>query len=96
MEKYKPSYMGQVIPADDPNKMTDFCANKYEAFSKCYDACKEQSENINNVSSVPSEIGSDSFTMKLSTDSDTMEKIKEANSTDGTVNIVGDTITAYK
>ena len=92
MNTYKPEYMGKVMPADDPTKLTDFVSNKYDAFSKAYDACKDNSENIKDVSAVNN--GSqDSFSMKLSTNSDTMEAIKQAN-TNPDVTITGDVITA--
>ena len=91
MDKYKPGYMGKVMPADDPVKLTDFVANKYDNFSKCYDAVKSESEKITNVSAV-STPGS-SFTMQVSADSTTMMKIKE-NNTDPSISIKGDTVTA--
>lgn len=77
MDKYKPTYMGQVMPVDNPSKLTDFVSNKYEAFSKCYDSVKAESEKINEVSSVPTSDGSSEFAMKVTTDSDTMNKIKD-------------------
>ena len=49
MEKYKPGYLGKVIPADNPSKLTDFVTNQYDAFSKIYDTCKNQSENISDI-----------------------------------------------
>lgn len=95
MEKYKPSYMGKVMPADDPAKLTDFVANKFDAFSKAYDACKDQSENIKDVSatSTPND-SSNSFAMKVSTDSETLKKIDEATKSDDSVSVKGDVITA--
>ena len=92
MDKYKPGYMGKVLPADDPSKLTDFVSNKYDAFSKAYDACKESSDKIKDVSAVNNN-STDSFSMKLSTGSDTMEAIK-ANNTNPDVTITGDVITA--
>lgn len=94
MERYKPTYMGQVMPADDPSKLTDFVANKYESFSKCYDAAKDESENIKAVAAVSSPEGSSEFGMKVNTDSETMEKISEKVKDDETVSVSGDTITA--
>lgn len=84
MDKYKPTFMGQVLPVDNPSKLTDFVSNKYEAFSKCYDNVKSESEKIKEVSSVPTSDGSSEFAMKVSTDSDTMSRIKE-NATDVSV-----------
>ncbi len=93
MERYKPSYMGQVMPADDPSKLTDFVANKYESFSKCYDAAKNESDKINGVAAGNSPVGTSEFSMKLATDSETMEKIKDGI-TDESVSVSGDMITA--
>lgn len=90
MEKYKPGYLGKVLPVDNQNKMTDFVANKYDAFSKVYDTCKTSSENIKDIKSV--ETSDNSFSVKVSTDSETMQCIKE-NNKDESVNISGDTIT---
>ena len=33
VEKYKPGYLGKVMPVDNPSKLTDFVTNKYDAFS---------------------------------------------------------------
>lgn len=92
MERYKPSYMGMVMPADDPSKLTDFVANKYESFSKCYDAVKDESANIKNVSATDTPEGSSEFSMKLSTDSETMEKIKDKTKEDGSISVAGETV----
>lgn len=94
MDKYKPSYMGQVMPADDPSKLTDFVSNKYDSFSKVYDAVKDESEKINAVSAAGSTDGSTEFSMKVNTDKETMEKIKEKTKDDESVNVNGDTVSA--
>ena len=95
MNKYKPEYLGKVIPADNPGQLTDFVTNKYESFSKMYDACKDQSEKIDNIQVVESE-GDDkcSLSIKMITDQDTVETIKRAMGTDSSINIKGDVITA--
>ena len=92
MDKYKPEYMGKVLPADDQNKLTDFVSNKYDAFSKAYDACKECSDKIKDVCAINNN-STDSFSMKLSTGSDVIEQIKAAN-TNPDISITGDVITA--
>lgn len=89
MDKYKPTYMGQVMPVDNPSKMTDFVSNKYESFSKCYDAVKSESEKINGVSPVQTNEGTSEFSMKVNTDSATMENIA-ANAKD--VSVDGNTV----
>lgn len=81
MEQYKPGYLGQALPVGNPNKMTDFVANKYDAFSKVYDVCKNNSENIKNISVIESN-NSDSLSIKVSTDQETMDSIKEKNNDD--------------
>lgn len=93
MKKYKPEYMGKVIPADDPAKMTDFVTNKYESFSKAYDSCKENSGKIKDVKPIETKSGSSEFSMKVDTDGATMAKIME-NNKDSNVSISGDVITA--
>lgn len=93
MERYKPEYMGKVIPADDPAKLTDFVTNKYDAFSKAYDVCKDSSDKIKDVMSVETSTGSNEFCMKLSTDSATIKSIIE-NKKDESVSVQGDVITA--
>lgn len=97
MEKYKPGYLGKVIPADDPAKLTEFVTKKYDSFSSIYDACKDQSGSISDVK--PVDTGSSdpsSLSVKVSTDKETMDKIKEAAAGDDSVTVSGDTITAKK
>ena len=52
MEKYKPEYLGKVIPVDNPSKMTNFVENQYDSFSKMYEVCKDQSSNISDIKPV--------------------------------------------
>lgn len=95
MNKYKPEFMGKVIPADDPAKLTDFVTNKYEAFSKVYETCKEQAEKIENISVASSDNASpDTLSVKVSTDSETMSNIQEAAKKDDSVSVSGDVVTA--
>ena len=93
MEQYKPGFLGKVIPADDPKKLTDFVQNQYDAFSKIYDTVKEQSKDISDIKAVPT---SDSSTLAVKVDcsKDTMSKIKETASGSPDVQVKGDTITA--
>lgn len=92
MEQYKPGYLGQALPVGNPNKMTDFVANKYDAFSKVYDACKSNSEKIKEISLVESN-NSDSLSIKVSTDQETMNTIKESNKDDSSLDIHENVIT---
>ena len=95
MNRYKPEYLGKVIPADNPGKLADFVINKYDLFSKTYDSCKEYSDKIHDIQRVESESGDiSSFSMKLTTDMDTLDTIKKAIGCDDSINIKGDVITA--
>lgn len=93
MDRYKPSYMGQVMPADNPSKLTDFVVNKYESFSACYDAVKDQSESINSVSQVSTPDGSSEFSMKVDASYSALQQIKEGVK-DESVSVKGDVISA--
>lgn len=95
MEKYKPGYLGKVIPADNPSKLTDFVTNQYDAFSKIYDTCKNQSENISDIKVV--ETGNNdpgSLSIKVSADRKVVESIKEVAKDDISVNVNDFVITA--
>lgn len=94
MDRYKPGFMGKVMPVNNISKMTDFVVNKYDSFSKCYDAAKEHSESIKDVSSVETNEGSTEFSMKLSTDSATVIAISEETKDDSAISVHGDVITA--
>lgn len=96
MEKYKPGYMGKVMPApNDKSKVTDFLTNQYDAFNSIYDACKDQSDKINDLKTVESDTSDpDKLSVKVSTDMETMSKIKEAASGNESVVVNNDVITA--
>jgi hypothetical protein len=96
MDKYKPGYLGKVIPTDNQQKMTDFVTNKYDAFSKAYDTVKDQSDKISNVCTVEtSNEDPNTLSIKVTTDSDTMEAIKSSiPEDDKSVSVVGDIVTA--
>lgn len=95
MNKYKPEYLGKVIPADNPEKLTDFVTNKFDSFSKVYDVCKDHSEKIDDVTSVDTECNDiNSFSLRVSTDTETVETIRKAIGDDNSMNVKGDVITA--
>ena len=95
MEQYKPGYLGKVIPADDPSKLTEFVINQYDAFSKVYDACKDQSANITDIKVVETgNSDTNSLSVKVSTDQETMAAIKETVSGDESVTVSNDVVTA--
>lgn len=94
VEKYKPGYLGKVMPVDNPSKLTDFVTNKYDAFSKIYDVCKDQSNSINDIKSVDAGNDCGSLVVKVSTTNDTMNNIKEATKNDPALSVNNDVITA--
>lgn len=97
MEQYKPGFLGKVIPADDPSKLTDFVTNKYDSFSTIYDACKNQSENISDIKTVETSSSDiNSLSVKVSADKETIDKIKEVTAGDDSVSVKNDVITATK
>lgn len=95
MEQYKPGWMGKVMPVDNPSKLTDFVKNKYDAFSKIYDTCKDQSSKISDVKTVESSSGdSESLSVKISADKEVVETVKETVKNDPSVSVKGDVVTA--
>lgn len=76
MKKYKPSYLGQLMPVDNKEKMDDFFINKYESFSEIYDACKDFSEDISNISIVESE-DTKKIKVKLICNEEIIDKIRK-------------------
>ena len=92
MRTYKPEYLGKVIPANDASKLTDFVTNKYDAFSKIYDTCKGSSEKIDDVKVVDTST-TGSLSVKISTDSGTLENISKEAKKNESVNVTGDVIT---
>lgn len=92
MKQYKPEYLGKVIPADDPSKLTKFVTKQYDSFSKMYDTCKDQSDKIKDIKVVESDNDpTDELKVKISGEKDVIEKIKEKNK-DGVI-VEGDVIT---
>ena len=92
MRRYKPEYLGRVITPDDSEKMTDFVQNKYESFSKVYDACKCDSEKISDIQNTDTPENSKEFSLRVVTDDETLKSITEKSS-EG-VSVEGNVITA--
>lgn len=85
MNKYKPEYLGKVIPADNPSKLTDFVTNQYDSFSKVYEVCKDQSEKIKDIKVVESDNDpTNALKVKISGEKEVIDKIKE-KSKDGII-----------
>ncbi len=93
MNKYKPEYLGKVIPVNDPAKITDFVENKYDAFTKVYEACKEQSEKITDIKPVDQN-SANSLSVQIIADSNTIANIQESNKDDESLTIQDTVITA--
>ena len=93
MNKYKPEYMGKVIPADDPVKMTNFMSKQYDSFSQIYNVCKDESTNINDIKVVDTN-SNDSFSVKISAAKETISNIIQQAANSPTLSVSGDVITA--
>lgn len=93
MNKYKPEYLGKVIPVNDPAKITDFVENKYDAFTKVYEACKEQSEKITDIKPIDQN-SANSLSVQIIADSNTIANIQESNKDDESLTIQDTVITA--
>ena len=95
MKKYKPEYLGKVLPKDQ-DKITDFMHNKFNGFSEVYNTCKDSSDKINDVKSVEKDTDNkETYAMKVSADDSVLKDIKEKN-TNQSIDITGDTITYNK
>ena len=93
MDMYKPGYLGKVIPADDQKKLNDFVTNKFDAFNKVYDACKSNSEQINDIKAVETS-DSTSLSVAISASEDTINDIKQSLDGNVDVSIASNVITA--
>lgn len=89
MERYKPGYLGKVIPADNQSKLTEFVTKKMDAFNKVYDSCKTHSESIQDIKPVEND-DSNSLSVKVATDAETLAAI----ATDESVSVDGNVVTA--
>ena len=95
MNQYKPEFLGKVIPADDPSKLTAFCMDKFNSFNKIYDVCKAQSAQIGDIKAVETENDEQtSLSVKVSADKDAVAAIIQTAKGDASVSIKGDVITA--
>lgn len=93
MKRYKPNYLGKVIPVDNPSKMANFLNNNYDQFSKIYDVCKDCSDSIKDVQLIDKE--DTSLNIKITTGMETLNNIQE-NIKDDSISIQNDVITAKK
>jgi len=80
MISYKPYFLGQIIPADNESKLTDFVEKKFDAFNDIYDACKKYSDEISSISNVSYDCND--LSVKLTCSTEVMEKIKNNNLND--------------
>lgn len=93
MNQYKPEYLGKVIPADNPSKLTEFVTNKFDAFNKVYDACKKESANISDIKPVNNDNNS-SLSVKVSASEETLNNVREAVKDDASIKVEGGVLTA--
>lgn len=95
MEKYKPEYLGKVMPIDNPSNLTDFFTSKYDSFSKIYDVCKDQSNDILDIKTVNINANeTESLSVKISAVDSVYDIIKDKVKNDPSVSINNDVITA--
>lgn len=94
MKKYSPDFLGKVIPADNPEKITNFCNNQYDSFTSVFNTVKNHSDNISDISAKNAGDDTSTLTVTLTTDDDTMKAI--AASADESTQVQGDTITVTK
>lgn len=94
MDRYKPEYLGKVIPADDATKMYDFVKTKSDMFNDIYDACKNSSDKIDDISVV--KMNDNSLSVKVSTDSNTLDVIRGEASSNESLSIQDNVITAVQ
>lgn len=91
MNKYKPEYLGKVLP-EDKIEMSDFMQNKYDGFSKIYDVCKCESDKITDIKSIKTDsTNAKSYATKIVADADALKNICD-NNKDSSIKIVGDVI----
>lgn len=92
MKKYKPEFLGKAIPVDNQTKLTDFVQNKYDAFSKIYEVCRDNSESITDIVTVDSD--NTNLSIKLTTNRDTLDDISHRLENDNNMMLQGDIINA--
>lgn len=92
MKKYKPEFLGKAMPVDNQTKLTDFVQNKYDAFSKIYEVCRDNSEAITDIVTVDSDTSN--LSIKLTTNRDTLDDISHKLEHDNSMMLQGDIINA--
>ena len=98
MKLYKPEYIGKIVsPATDQAKLTDFLQNKYNAFTRIYNICKSESENISDIGIVekPNDENNSTLHILISTDMLTLDRISRNINNDELVKMNGNTIMAF-
>lgn len=80
------------MPVDNQTKLTDFVQNKYDAFSKIYEVCRDNSEAITDIVTVDSDTSN--LSIKLTTNRDTLDDISHKLEHDNSMMLQGDIINA--
>ena len=91
MKKYKPIFLGSIIPADNESKLTEFVQKKFNAFNDIYDVCKNHSEDIDSITNISN--NSEELSVKVICSAEVMEDIKEKN-TNEKLTVNEDVVTA--
>lgn len=91
MNQYKPEYLGRIIPADDESKLTNFVQNKFEGFDEIYNACKNYSDQISDITNI-SNNSINELSVKIICSAEIIEKIEKNNPN---INVNLDIITAH-
>ena len=93
MKKYKPEFLGKVLPTENTTKMTEFVNNKYQSFCKIYDKCKDNCDKINDVKIIEKENEKkNELSIKISTNEDVLDNISK-NIDEENISIENDIIT---
>ena len=92
MNKYKPEFLGRTIPADNESKLTEFVQQKYGAFNDIYDACKNYSDQISDITNVSN--NSNDLSVKIICSAEVIEEIKKNNLNNDKLTVSLDIITA--
>lgn len=96
MKAYMPLYLGSIGIHSDASKTTKFMTDKYDSFTKIYNSCKEESENINSVKSVDVDDTLDPSLLSVEVDAsrNTLDNIMSKIKNDTTINMKDNIIIA--
>lgn len=96
MDNRMPSYLGRVITPDNPSKMTKFAMNKYGPFSNIYHKCKDESENITDITCIDEDDDATECSIRLVASQDTLSRINDSLADEENMYMDQDVIIAKK